>query len=117
MKKGFLLMALFSLFAIGLFTVSCGGDPVEYCEPYPVCEGNEVTVCCTDDGENYSCVYHYNGKEYDNKEDLIDDLNCTSAIVLKSSVSEEEARQEIMAELDALMERAHAGLLAMKEFK
>jgi len=117
MKKRFLSIALFSLFAIGLFTVSCEGDPVEYCEPYTVCEGHEVTACCTDDGSNYSCVYKYNGKEYDNIEDLTDDLNCTSAIVLKSSVSEDEVRQSIMAELAALMERAHAGLRAMKEFK
>ena len=113
MKKRILTSVLFLISVLVIITVSCEGNPLEYCEQDTVCNV-DVESCCTDEAGVQTCVWKYNGKEYSDMEDLIDDLGCTSSTALKSSVSG-PTREEIGLELTELMERAHAGLYSILE--
>ncbi len=117
MKKGVLFFGAMTLIAFLLFTVSCESDPYEYCEQETFCNDQEVEACCTDDNGDVSCVYKFNGKEYTSLDDLEDALGCssTSSIVLKSADAD-PSQDEIRMRLENLMERAHAGLQALKDF-
>ena len=117
MKRRFLLASLLSLFAIALIAVSCSSDPYEYCEVEEFCNNQEVEACCTDDNGDISCVWKYNGKEYTDIDELNDDLGCSaSAIVLKSNEISDE-KGDVLFRLQALMDRAHAGLRANHELR
>ncbi len=109
MKKNYFISTLFLIVVLVAVSVSCETDPLEYCEQDTVCDV-DVESCCTDDGGVQTCVWKYNGNEYSDLDDLIDDLGCApSAMMLKSSVSG-PTREEISLKLIELMERAHAGL-------
>jgi hypothetical protein len=115
MKKiTFLLISVLTLSALVLLNTGCEEDPEEYCEqldPGDVC-GEQVTACCTYVDGTESCVWKYNGQEYTSEEDLYNDLNCTSAIVL-SSTGEDISKEIMLEKLSELMDRAHAGLAAL----
>jgi hypothetical protein len=117
MKKRFLFASLLSFFTIALIAVSCTSDPYEYCEIEEFCNNQEVEACCTDDNGDISCVWKYNGKEYTDIKELNEDLGCSaSAIVLKSEEASAE-QDDVLFRLQALMDRAHAGLRANHELR
>ncbi|RKZ25609.1 hypothetical protein DRQ26_05630 [bacterium] len=114
MKKNFFISTLFLVGLIMVIGVSCETDPLESCVQDTVCDV-DITACCTDDGETETCVWKYDGKEYENMDDLIDDLNCTTSTApLKSSVSA-PTREEVGLKLSELLERAHADLYSLKK--
>lgn len=114
MKKKSVISALFILGVFIAIIVSCDGtEPLEYCEQDNVCDV-DVQSCCTDDGGVQTCVWKYDGKEYSNMDDLIDDLGCASSASLKSSIMG-PSREEVALKLTELMERAHAGLYSILE--
>lgn len=80
-------------------------DPEESCAQDEICEGKTVSACCTED----ACVWEYNGKEYtqDELDQLIADLGCAVAY---SPEEFKAAKASIIDQLQALLEKAHAGL-------
>jgi hypothetical protein len=105
-KRVLLLLPVVALFGIILFSqIGCDSNPLESCEQEEICTGKSVTACCT---EGSSCKYTFNGKVYSEDEltQLAKDLGCTSR---KSTCYDEEI-VELVSRLEALMERAHAGL-------
>ena len=120
MKKKLFLLSFLAVVTIVLFTVGCETDPVEHCEEEEICEGHEVTTCCTDDNGDITCVYHYNGKEYteDQLDELSEDLGCvsTSSVVLKSTDCGMTI-EDVKLKLVELMELTHAGLRNEQEIR
>ncbi len=120
MKRKLFLLSFLSVVTIALFTVSCETEPVEHCEQEEICDGHEVTACCTDDNGAITCVYKYNGKEYteDQLDELSEDLGCTntSAIVLKSTDCGMTI-EDVKMKLVELMELTHAGLRSDMEMR
>ena len=121
MKGKIFGLGLLSLTVFLLFTLSCesdlqDNDPDGYCVKDVFCNNQEVWACCTDDNGVESCVYKFNGKEYSSKEELIEALGCsTSSIVMKSAGKDVE-QDDIAFRLQSLMDLAHAGLRALKEY-
>lgn len=109
--KHVLILALISMGTLGF--IGCGEDEAtESCEQQDMNEifncGEEknVEVCCT---EGADCVYSYNGVDYPNTtqglEDLADALGCATA----KSAGYEEQHALIIKCLIEMMEKAKAG--------
>ena len=113
MKGKFVISVLFIVGFLVAITVGCDPEPVEYCEQDTVCDV-DVQSCCSDENGVQTCVWKYNGQEYSNMDDLIDNLGCASSTSLKSSITG-PTREEIALKLTELMERAHAGLYSILE--
>ena len=103
MKKPIYLLAAVLLGIMVTTWYSCEGDPEESCFQDEICEGQEVTACCTED----VCVFTYNGKDYteDEKAQLIEDLGCAPVGLLKSS-----DMSALYNRLNEILAKARAGL-------
>ncbi len=104
MKKGLFLLTLLFIGGAILLNTGCEEDPKEACEQDMFCDGEvAVTACCTD-GED--CYFTYNGKNYPDTaegiEDLIADLNCTTT----KAAAEEDEHTFIYAQLESLVKIA-----------
>ncbi len=104
--------------AIALFTAipfvfySCETTPAESCEQQDMndimsCGAEKIVeVCCT---EGAACVYHFNGKDYPDSSDGLNDLADALGCNYKSSEANEAQRELIIKHLIELMERARYG--------
>lgn len=104
MKNKFLYLTLIlaGVFSFAILNTACEEDEAkEVCEQEEVCEGEpEVTLCCT---EETDCYWTYNGKNYADTDEGIDqlynDLGC--ATDAKSG----EVNHEILTKLLNLRDR------------
>lgn len=104
MKKKIFIPFLILAASIFALTLSCEEDTEETCEEELICDDKTVVACCTSDSDgDITCVYKYNGQEYQESEleELSEDLGCSTA----ASASYKEDMVYIVTSLEALMER------------
>jgi len=104
MKKSIFIIAMLVLGGIFALNTGCEEDPKESCEQDLFCENTvEVTACCTDGAD---CYYTYDGQNYPDTDqgllDLIEALDCTTT----KSASLEEANEDLVYRLQAMLEEA-----------
>lgn len=104
MKKSIFIISMLLLGAVVALNTGCEEDPKESCEQDLFCDSTvEVTACCTDGAD---CYYTYNGQNYPDTQqglqDLIAALDCTTT----KSASLEEANEELGHRLQAMLEEA-----------
>ena len=107
MKKKIIIPILIAVAGIFALIISCEEDPQESCEDAEICDNKTVISCCTSNSDgDITCVYKYNGKEYQESEidDLAKDLGCSSA----TSLNHKEEINGVIVSLKALMENARS---------
>jgi len=104
MKKSIFIISMLLAGAVIALNTGCEEEPKESCEQDLFCDNTvEVTACCTDGTD---CYYTYNGQNYPDTQqglqDLIEALDCTTT----KSASLEEAYEELGFRLQAMLEEA-----------
>ncbi len=111
-----LFKSLITITIVILFSLSfsaCEKSSDESCEQQDMSEilncGSEknVEVCCTTDSD---CVYKYDGQDYPDTEEGLNDLSDALGCNYKSSVKNDEQKQLIIKHLIALKDLACNGL-------
>ncbi|UCH13371.1 MAG: hypothetical protein JSV22_09665 [Bacteroidales bacterium] len=112
MKKAIYLISIAFLGILITTWYSCEEDPEETCFQDEICANIYVTACCTEN----ECVYKYNGKEYDEDQEveLLQDTGCTTAVVALKSESLDDDLAGLIEKLRALMDRAKKNCKACK---
>ena len=114
MKKTILLLCVIFSGILVATWYACESDPEEYCEQDLICE-EYVTVCCTGD----VCVYKFDGKEYPDTDEgvnqLAEDMGCgTTSIVTEDGILKKNF-SGIIDQLKAFMNRVRESARSFKE--
>jgi|SRR6056297_24620 len=103
MKKGLMILAVLFIGGVVALNTGCEEEPKETCEQDMFCDGTvAVTACCVEGGD---CYYIYEGVEYPDTEqglqDLIDALDCPA-----KNASVDEQNDYLISRLKMLIEEA-----------